>query len=238
MRISMVIGIAGAAAAFTAAGVASAGISAPALHIQFAAGSNMFEWTPAGSSTKTENMYHYAGQYSGEGWLFEFDINADPDPAVFSTVNVTNVSGVTQVFSVMTLLPIAPAITPTSVMGGSSQGGLTADDTAGVLAALPGGAMYRAMIDGATVASLFAAPSSVAAGAFGSNSTGGASFGNPIPSAPGPQALASIAILHEFTLTPGDRATFTSSFVVQVPGPGGMALMGIAGLIGARRRRA
>jgi len=96
------------------------------------------------------------------------------------------------------------------------------------------------MIDGAPVggiADLFADPTSVSVGPFLSGQTGIASFGTPIPSAPGPAAFASIGIEHTFTLTPGDRATFTSSFVVAVPSAGALSVFGVAGLFGARRRR-
>jgi hypothetical protein len=69
------------------------------------------------------------------------------------------------------------------------------------------------------------------------------SFGNPIPSLAGPSALASIGIDLEFTLTPGDSASFTSIFVVvpvPVPEPGTFSLvsLGILGIAAGGRRRA
>jgi len=65
-------------------------------------------------------------------------------------------------------------------------------------------------------------------------------FGTPIPSAPGPAALASIGINLEFTLTPGDSASFTSIFVVEpIPEPNTFALvaLGLVGLAARRGRR-
>ena len=46
----------------------------------------------------------------------------------------------------------------------------------------------------------------------------------------GPNALTSIGIEHQFSLTPGDRATFTSFFNVQpVPEPTSLSLLAIGG---------
>jgi hypothetical protein len=62
----------------------------------------------------------------------------------------------------------------------------------------------------------------------------------PGPSIPGPAALTSIGIEHQFSLTPGDRATFTSFFVVQpapVPEPTSYSLLAIGGLMLLWRRR-
>jgi hypothetical protein len=76
------------------------------------------------------------------------------------------------------------------------------------------------------------------AGPFLSNVIGPAAFGTPIPSQPGPAALATIGITIDFTLTPGDSATFTSVFVVEsIPEPGTGLMVGLGLIALAARRR-
>ena len=52
-------------------------------------------------------------------------------------------------------LPVSPTITPSSLMGGSVQGGVTSDGTAGTVSSTGGTAIYTALIDGSPVATLF-----------------------------------------------------------------------------------
>lgn len=140
---------------------------------------------------------------------------------------------VTQTFSFTVTLPVG-VVYPSTIIGGSVAGGITADGNGGTLSGVGGGDIWTALIDGAPVATLLGG--SVSVGAFESGSLGPAAFGQPIPNQPGPALNGSIAINLTFELTPGDSASFTSVFVV-VPGPAGLALLGVAGCIAGRRRR-
>jgi hypothetical protein len=108
------------------------------------------------------------------------------------------------------------------------------------VSAATGSALYTALIDGASVQALYAAPQSFSSGAFLSGNIPNTAFGTPIPSQAGPPVASSIGIRLDFLLTPGDSASFTSNFVVVVPEPGtallfGAGLVGL-GLLGSRRR--
>lgn len=247
------IALVSAAALVASAGAALAGVNVPQLNMELAVGSQQWDWRPQGEfvGAKANGSgipdndglnFAYVGSGAWGGISLDWNITANPDPFVFALIGVTNNTNATQTISLMTTLPIAPAIVPSSLMGGSTQGGLTADGDGGTLStAGPGTWLYRAMIDGVPVggiADLFGHPTTATAAAFASGTVGTAQFGSPIPSAPGPAAFSTIGILHTFTLTPGDRATFTSSFVVQVPSAGALPILGIAGLFGTRRRRA
>lgn len=252
MRIARLIACVG----LGASAVASAGLSVPALNMALSvgndSGTDSWNWNPQGEHVGNNAKFpsglpandgmnfQYVGAGSWGGLALDWNIVANPDPFVFALIGVTNNTNATQTISLITTLPIAPAITPSSLIGGSTQGGLTADADGGVLASVPGGFMYRAMIDGVAVGGIadLLGGVSVPVGPFLSGTTGPASFGNPIPSAPGPAAFTTIGIEHTFTLTPGDRATFTSSFVVVVPSAGALSVFGVAGVFASRRRRA
>ena len=141
-----------------------------------------------------------------------------------------------------TMVPVAPAILPSSLMGGSASGTLTTNSDGGTMSNINNAdPMYRALIDGVAVggiADLHNFDSSISVVGFGSNSTGFEDFGTPIPSAPGPAVNNSIGITLQFDLTDGDSVSWTSNFVVNViPTPGAGAVLGMAGIFAIRRRR-
>ncbi len=220
---------------------ANAGNMAPLQIMLWANGELVYEGSSIGEPTEGA-VYTYEGDASGQGWGLSWDVEGDPDPFVIANTALTNNAAVTQNFQLMVTLPIFPQITGSSLIGGSVQGGITADGSGGTLSSLAGISIYQAMIDGLTIGepgALLDDPSSVSAGAFLSNSFTPEAFGDVpmIPSAPGPQVLNSIGILLSFSLTAGDQASFTSVFVAEVPSPAPLALFGVAGLAAIRRRR-
>lgn len=126
-----------------------------------------------------------------------------------------------------------------------ASAGLTVTDNTGNGASVtgnrPGGNVYSAHINGqapagSTFSNLIAGPL-VEPNAFGSESTN-----QSFPAAPGAfttiaGSVSSMSTMWDFTVTANDQASGTSVFVL-VPGPGGVALLGISGLALARRRRA
>jgi hypothetical protein len=175
-------------------------------------------------------------------WDFQWGVTGDPDPVVSSNLTITNNTAVTQTYISTVTLPIAPAITPSSLIGGSISGSVTdVNGNGATLATAAPDALYTALIDGVSVHTLYDNPSSfVVTPPFGSASVPSADFGSPIPSLPGPAANSSIAIQLKFTLTPGDSMALTSVFVVNpVPEPVGLGVFGLAaaGHLGRRRRQ-
>lgn len=177
-----------------------------------------------------------AGGVRLDSWSLTFD----SDPAVSGPVVVTNLAGVSQHFSFVFTLPVSPVL-PSSLTGGSVQGGMTDTNGDGVtLSTAPGNAFYTARIDGADYQALYSDPQSFnSPGPFSSGNVPNLAFGTPIPSQPGPAVNSDIGIRIDFVLTAQDQASFTSVFVVQpVPEPATAALLGLGLLaLGIRSRR-
>jgi hypothetical protein len=167
-----------------------------------------------------------------------WDIQADPDPFLTASFSITNNTNATQTYTTTIFLPIAPALSAPTLIGGSAQVGISTDDNGGTVSSVGGDTIYTALIDGVPVAGLFGPGYSFTRPAFTTDQSGVSEFGTPIPSMPGPAANASIAIRFTFDLTPGDSASMTGLFVV-VPEPGTVALIVpvLAGMGLWRRRR-
>jgi hypothetical protein len=165
--------------------------------------------------------------------LYFHDMSLELDPSISASVDVVNTTTSLQNYTLTFMLPVS-AIPGSTRMAGSTQGGVT--DTGGDGATLStvgaGSALYFGQIDGVNVpaSALFPNLTSITAGSFLSTSQS-ANFGLPGVTTPGPAVGSSIGIEHQFSLTPGDRATFTSVFVVNpVPEPGSLSLLALGGL--------
>jgi hypothetical protein len=207
-------------------------------------GSDTKAWNSPGAQN-SDGTYQYAGARTHDAnWLLSWNYNVDPDPAVNGVFSITNTLGVTNSYTVIVTFPLSIPITPSSLTGGSVQGGVTDNNGNGATLATAGtNPFYMSLIDGGNFKALFTSPQNLTVGAFLSGTTGIASFGTPIPSFPGPAVNSTIGIRLQFTLTPGDSASFTSVFVAEpVPEPSTLALAGCGAIglaaLAVRRRRA
>lgn len=202
------------------------------------------EFNPADFGNEWQNAngtFGFSGsKNSANNWNLGWSMVVNPDPFVIANFVVTNNTAATQTYTIQVLLPYT-ADGPFCI-GGSVTGSLTDLNGNGAkLESLPGGSVYGAIIDNTVVQTLLDSPFSVMAGNFQSAVVGPADFGTPIPSLPYvPNITTNIGINLTFTLSAGDAASFTSIFVVEpgcIPAPGALAMLGIAGLLGGRRRR-
>lgn len=176
---------------------------------------------------------------------YELQINTDsvdgargfPVASVTSNFTLTNSFPVTNNFSVVAVLPISIPFGSTGMRGSFSGSVIdnSGSQNGATVAALNGGSMYEALIDASIVRTLRNDPFGVTAPGGGTASLGTVNFGVPAFEA-GPAATTSIAIRNAFSLTADDSVTNSSTFII-TPAPGAVALAGMAGLVGIRRRR-
>jgi hypothetical protein len=222
----------------------SASADGPTVTLGVTADGNPQSQGLSGTATNLPDVFNYSGNLldGGGSWLLSWNFNASNSAnggtQAFTAGNyvIQNLSANAITFELTVSLPVA-LLGPT-VYGGSVSGGLT---TSG-----PGGIhnngdtpAWMGMTDNTTIASLFNSPwgGSIANPAGGSLDLGFESFGNPIPSLPGPDLGSDLKIKLSFVIDANSSASFTSVFVARIPAPGAMALLGAAGLAGIGRRR-
>jgi len=188
-----------------------------------------------------------AGGTTVPGAAFECDwsVVVNEDPQITSVFTLTNISAVTQAFTMNVTLPIA-ALGPSTVQGGyfgdAVNGTVYTDtnlDSNVTLATVGANAFYTALVNGITSQGLgsFTLNANGGPGVFGDTSQ--QLWGTPIPSAPFGPATSNIRIRWQFSLTAGDSVTTKGFFQVEkAPEPTTVALigLGLAALVVARRR--
>jgi hypothetical protein len=158
----------------------------------------------------------------------------DPDPYVTGGFSAFNPTGVTQTFTFIFTSPVTPAITPSTLYGGSMSGSITADGSIpAVVSTVAPDPLYLGIIDSTPVLSIHPDPISWSVGTqWGSGSITGANV--PVTNV-GPAALNSISMQFKFSLTPGDIATMNGIFTV-IPEPATLVLLGLGALAMVRRK--
>jgi len=201
-------------------------------------------WNPGGdalgcstSGAVTDCSGSGATSGSGSFTVVNWNLHLDADPTVINFFALQNNLLVAQTFTITVVIPTAGSFGPPSTINGSIGGSITDTTGNGVqLTNFGTNSIYTALVDGSPVQTLLNNPQNYTAGAFGSQTFGPASFG---PTVIGVGATSSIGIQVQFTLSPGDIASYTSVFTL-VPEPGTLMLLaaGIAGLAHLGRRRA
>jgi hypothetical protein len=199
-------------------------------------------WHPTGVDNGN-GTYSFSGSLpdpDGDWTLNLQSLLVDADPFINAVYGLTNNANITQNFTLVVSIPVAPQITPSSLMGGSTGGSITDANGDGVATAATLGLspFYSGTIDGVGALSLHASPFSVSAPfAFGTANIPAVNAGLPGPTLPGPAVLSDIGITHRFSLTAHDTIGITSAFqVVQfVPEPAAVLMLG-ALAVACRRR--
>jgi hypothetical protein len=185
--------------------------------------------------------WRYVGGLTSEFWTLTWDCIVNEDPFVVATINVTNTASTTQNFSNYMALPIAGPINPT-LMNGSVSAGLVNNSPFSTGASLSSGVdpIYQAFIDPGVNPPAASASRTMWNGfalstpQFVPNANANDSFAGEI----GPAAFSSIALKLQFDLSAGDTASVTGIFqIAEVPGPAGLAVFALFGMVGTRRRR-
>jgi uncharacterized protein (TIGR03382 family) len=178
-----------------------------------------FDWT----FTICENIVDRGSGESCQG----------PQAFFSSAFTVESGESATTQFDVAATVPFSSMASGLSASGNSSgslgdAGGMGDGAT---LAAASGSAGYLGLINGSALLSAFDDPFEVNAPAFST-----VPFGAGQDSAAIMGDVTSLGIGNEFTLTPGDNASFTSTLLI-VPTPGAAGVLALGLVAGMRRRR-
>ena len=221
-----------------------------AVSLQF--GDATYNWLVGedGTTNYHDTGYEFTGSDFNSGWAMSWNMMASGSALAESLVTnfvVTNTSSTTQTFTLYQSMAVSSPLS-TSLIGGSVSGAVSDFNGNGatVGAVSPSDSIYFAFVDATdvdpfdgTVVGNLLTGASATSGSFLTGTFDSEAFGDfpTLPSDPGPAINTNMGIGLEFTLSAGDSAAFTASFVASIPGPGPMALAGVAGFLHRGRRR-
>lgn len=199
--------------------VGTAGATGPEANVWFAVDGVAVVDGPVVGTTLGNGSEQYATSWAGPGnsWTLTCSVasdhSADPVANLIGWVTFQNNSAAPMNFEWAIDVPLCPGVHGASLVGGSASMTLTTVD-AGSVSCYQEVPMLRAMANDTEVGLMFTCPGSMGTSGSG-NMTSTASFGTPIPSAPGPELITVIGQREQFTLTPGDKVKMQFNFVFQ-----------------------
>ena len=189
------------------------------------------------------NTYAYGSVLSRSGFQIEWNLILNDDAGsgidqgleVFtSTIQVTNLEMSDSNFRLGTSF-LVDLLGDSVLYGGSFAGSLTGGASGGQLRGLSNEPLWAAMLSGGELESFYNTPFEFTTEAFGSTDIPPLVFGAPIPDLPGP-ATNMMGIELAFQLSGGSTASFSNTFVAQIPGPGTLICLSL-GLMSPKRKR-
>jgi hypothetical protein len=214
-----------------------------------------------------DNRIEYVGSFATADFILQWQFFGDVNPgeafgsfqgvSLSGDITLTNLTGLSHNYELNASVALNAAL-QNAMFGGSYSASLLSSSEGGiaspalrpdlVLAALTGQSMYSAGINGGTVQQDFADPFSASVGWGSSDVIPTTNYGGVpgAPNLPAPGVITSLSHALAFSLTGStpaagspmdyDSVTFSMKIVV-VPAPAALALLGVAGLVGRRRRR-
>ena len=156
---------------------------------------------------------------------------------VVAEMTVNNNFPFTATYDLTVTLPVIPSIANPLIRGRATADLTDTTGNGATLSAPAGSQVYTPFIDGRAqaVGILGADPFSLTANP---NNSISANFGLPNGTLADQSADQTMGVRLHFDLTPGARAKVTGLLEIVVPGPGGLPLLAVFGLLAGRRRRA
>jgi len=158
--------------------------------------------------------FAWSGEYvvAGQSPL-RWKVVVNPDPVIFATLMVTNISSLTQVMSMTVAIPAAAI--PATFCAASVIGTLLDGNGDGAaLSMVPGTSGFTGSIDSRPFLTLLDSTFLTVAPPGGLAPFGPVSLGLPGPTLAGPPLTMDMRVSLEFLLTPGDTLVVTGTFVV------------------------
>ncbi|MFA5252977.1 MAG: hypothetical protein WC454_10400, partial [Phycisphaerae bacterium] len=90
----------------------------------------------------------------------EWEFTFESDPYVISWVSIKNTTSASQTYTITFTEPVTPAISPSSIYGGSVSGSLTTDPQGGYISTIASQPLFVGIIDGVDILPFYPHPSS------------------------------------------------------------------------------